>query len=50
MKDDPGLYAHWPYTNRPNITWPGGARLAFRVAPNIEFHQLDPPKNPQRAA
>ncbi len=50
MKDDPRLYGHWPYTRRPKITWPGGARVAFWVAPNIEFYELDPPKNPQRAA
>ncbi len=35
---------------REPIRWPGGARLAFWVAPNIEFYELDPPRNPQRAA
>lgn len=50
MKAEPGCYAPWPYRGRPRITWPGGARLAFWVAPNIEFYELDPPRNPQRAA
>jgi len=49
MKEDPGFYDYWPYHNRPKIEWPGGARLAFWVAPNIEFYELDPPANPQRA-
>ncbi|MFM2044950.1 MAG: hypothetical protein RLY86_3526 [Pseudomonadota bacterium] len=46
---DPNLYDHWPYRDRPKIVWPGGRKLAFWVAPNIEFYELDPPKNPQRA-
>jgi len=50
MKEDPGFYDYWPYEDRPKITWPGGARLAFWVAPNIEFYELDPPANPQRKA
>lgn len=50
MKQDPELYDYWPYQDRPKIEWPGGARLAFWVAPNIEFYELDPPANPQRKA
>lgn len=50
MKEDPGYYDYWPYADRPKIRWPGGARLAFWVAPNIEFYELDPPRNPHRAA
>lgn len=50
MKEDPGLYDYWPYDNRPKITWPNGARVAFWVAPNIEFYELDPPTNPHRKA
>lgn len=45
---DPHLYGHWPYRNRPKVTWPGGKKLAFWVAPNIEFYELHPPMNPQR--
>ena len=48
MKEDPGYYEYWPYHERPKITWPNGARLAFWVAPNIEFYELDPPNNPFR--
>jgi allantoinase len=50
MKEDPGYYDYWPYQGRPKIRWPNGARVAFWVAPNIEFYELNPPKNPQRAA
>ncbi|MBC7803853.1 MAG: polysaccharide deacetylase family protein [Candidatus Parcubacteria bacterium] len=50
MKRDPGLYDYLPYQGRPKIEWPNGARLAFWVAPNIEFYELDPPKNPSRAS
>ncbi len=49
MKSDPGYYDYWPYENRPRIEWPGGAQLAFWVAPNIEFYELDPPGNPHRS-
>lgn len=50
MREDPGLYDYWAYRDRPKIEWPNGARLAFWVAPNIEFYELDPPDNPQRKA
>jgi len=48
VKSDPGLYDYWPYVGRPKLTWPGGARVAFWVAPNIEFYEFDPPANPYR--
>ncbi len=50
MKEDPGLYDYWPYEDRPKITWPNGARVAFWVAPNIEFYELNPAVNPHRKA
>jgi allantoinase len=50
MKTDTGYYDYWPYENRPKITWPNGAKVAFWVAPNIEFYELYPPNNPQRKA
>lgn len=50
MREDTGYYGYWPYRNRPKIRWPNGARVALWVAPNIEFYELDPPKNPSRAA
>ena len=45
---DPDIYAYSPYNNRPKITWPNGARVAFWVAPNIEFYETYPPPNPVR--
>lgn len=47
-QEDPGLYDYLPYYDRPRITWPGGARLAFWCAPNVEHYELDPPPNPSR--
>ncbi|MFY8093838.1 MAG: polysaccharide deacetylase family protein [Niveispirillum sp.] len=48
MHSDPNLYDFWPYRDRPKITWPGNKKVAFWVAPNIEFYELDPPNNPSR--
>ena len=48
MISDPGLYDFWPYINRPKIEWPDGKKIAFMVAPNIEFYELNPPTNPHR--
>lgn len=48
MQSDPNLYDYWPYRDRPKIVWPGGKKLAFWVAPNIEFYEFDPPSNPSR--
>ena len=47
-RSDPNLYDYWPYRDRPRIVWPGGKKLAFWIAPNIEFYEFDPPKNPKR--
>jgi len=48
---DLGLYDYLPYDERrPKIRWPNGARVAFWVAPNIEFYELNPPKSPTRAS
>ena len=35
-----------PLRRRPRIEWPGGARVAVWVAPNVEFYELRPPENP----
>jgi allantoinase len=43
MLRDPGRYSYLPLIDRPKITWPGGARVAVWVAPNIEFYELQPP-------
>jgi len=48
MHSDPNLYDYWPYLDRPKIVWPGGKTLAFWIAPNIEYYEFDPPKNPSR--
>lgn len=45
---DPNLYDYWPYEGRPKIEWPGGKKLAFWIAPNIEYYEWDPPQNPSR--
>ncbi|MXY51214.1 MAG: polysaccharide deacetylase family protein [Gammaproteobacteria bacterium] len=50
MRADPELYRYRAWDERLPIRWPGGARLAFWVAPNIEFYELDPPPNPARRA
>lgn len=51
MLRDPKLYSYLPYDRaRPTIRWPNGARVALWVAPNIEFYELDPPRNPGRVA
>lgn len=43
MLMDAGRYDYLPLIDRPKIGWPGGASVAFWVAPNIEFYELDPP-------
>jgi allantoinase len=55
VKRDLGLYDYLPYDylpydRRPKIRWPNGARVAFWLAPNIEFYELAPPRNPTRVA
>jgi allantoinase len=37
------LYDYTPITDRPQITWPGGARVAFYVGLNIEHFLIDRP-------
>jgi len=34
-----------PITNRPRLTWPGGARVAVWVVPNVEHYEYLPPAN-----
>ena len=50
MREALDLYAYRPWDERLPIRWPDDARVAFWVAPNIEFYELDPPRNPHRAA
>ena len=44
MKADLGLYEYLPWNARPSIKWPNGAKVAFWVAPNIEYYEIDPMK------
>ena len=48
MQREPNLYDYWPYQNRPKIEWPGGKKLAFWIAPNIEYYEFNPPVNASR--
>lgn len=48
MHSDPNLYDYWPYQGRPQIKWPDGKKLAFWIAPNIEYYEYMPPSNPLR--
>jgi len=42
MKPQPyGPFAYKPINNRPKLSWPEGARVAFWVVPNIEVFALD---------
>ncbi len=50
QEDDPQLYYFNPYRNRPPLRWPDGKRLAFWVAPNVEFYELAPPRGPARGS
>lgn len=50
MKEDLKAYDYWAYEQRPKIQWPNGAKVAFWVASNIEYYELDPPANPKRKA
>jgi peptidoglycan/xylan/chitin deacetylase (PgdA/CDA1 family) len=47
---DPGYYDYLPITDRPRLTWPGDARIAVWIAPNVEFYEWAPPVNPTRPA
>ena len=38
---DPNLYDFWPYEDRPKIVWPDGKKLAFWIAPNIEYYEFN---------
>ena len=40
--------AYSPIIARPKVTWPGGARVALWIAPNVEFYEFEPPHNPHR--
>jgi peptidoglycan/xylan/chitin deacetylase (PgdA/CDA1 family) len=41
-----GPFPYSPIIDRPKLAWPGGARVALWVIPNIEFFPLDEPVPP----
>lgn len=46
---DVTLYGARPLNaTRQKIVWPGGARIAVWIAPNLEYYELNPPDNPSR--
>jgi hypothetical protein len=45
---DTGQYRYAPMRGRPRLRWPGDARVAFWIAPNIEHYEWLPPINPVR--
>ena len=42
----PGRVDYAPIIERPVIKWPGNARVAFWVAPNMEFFEYLPENRP----
>ena len=44
----PNRFGYWPITERPKLEWPGGARVAFWVAPNIEHYEYTLQSRPGR--
>lgn len=50
MQYENGLIPPWEAAQATRPVWPGGARMAFWLAPNIEYYELDPARNPVRAA
>jgi len=43
LGDQHELYAYTPFPRRATFTWPGGARIAVWVVPNIEHYELTAP-------
>ena len=33
---------YYPVNDRPKIVWPGNARVAFWVSPNVEYYEYMP--------
>ncbi len=40
---DNSLYDYWPIVDRPTISWPNGAKVAFWLGLNIEHYEVDKP-------
>lgn len=48
MALEPDRFEYLPIIDRPKIVWPGGARLAVWVAPNLEHWEYLPENRPDR--
>ena len=48
--DDPRYSTYSAITDRPRLRWPGNARVALWVAPNVEFYEYEPPPSTFRNA
>jgi allantoinase len=48
VHDADAFFDYSAIVDRPQITWPGGARVAFWIAPNVEFYEFQPPLNEYR--
>ena len=46
MQSEASRYDYLPLIDRPRISWPNGARVAFWVCPNIEFYEYLPQSRP----
>jgi allantoinase len=44
----PGRFDYAPINDRPIIKWPDNARVAFWVAPNMEFFEYLPENRPNQ--
>ena len=40
---DNALFDYWPIIDRPKLSWPGGAKVAFWLGLNVEYFQIDKP-------
>jgi peptidoglycan/xylan/chitin deacetylase (PgdA/CDA1 family) len=41
--EDPRYSTYSAIIDRPKLRWPGNARVAFWVSPNVEFYEYEPP-------
>jgi allantoinase len=46
VAQDQGWIDYLPITERPGLRWPGGARLAVMICPNILYYEFKPPHDP----
>jgi peptidoglycan/xylan/chitin deacetylase (PgdA/CDA1 family) len=48
VEDADAFFPYSPIVDRPPIRWPGGARVAFWIAPNVELYEFRPLPNEHR--